>query len=77
MNMFAALKRKRAASAESDVQVRPIVKHTLSKELQLYYEKITKAVRSKSILLLTCDAYTNDVAANCRHKRKSTHGCAA
>jgi hypothetical protein len=25
--------------------VRPIVKHTLSKELQLYYEKITKAIK--------------------------------
>lgn len=44
----AALKRKRAAAAESDLQVRPIVKHTLSKELQLYYEKITKAVKGTS-----------------------------
>lgn len=43
--LLPALKRKRAAAAESDLQVRPIVKHTLSKELQLYYEKITKAVK--------------------------------
>jgi len=44
------LKRRRSTSvtAETDVHVRPIVKHTLSKELQLYFEKITQAVKGSS-----------------------------
>ncbi|KAL6057925.1 histone H4-like TAF Taf6, SAGA complex subunit [Balamuthia mandrillaris] len=41
-----------AAASSSGVQVKPVVKHVLSKELQLYYEKITTAVKSNNEKLL-------------------------
>lgn len=39
--MTGSSKKKRSALDNLDKDVKPVVKHVLSKELQIYYEKVT------------------------------------
>lgn len=38
-------KKRKVPVAERGIEIKPIVKHVLSKELQLYFEKVTEAIR--------------------------------